>query len=111
MAARTRLTPFARLFFFLLVFMPLAYFGAAYYNNEDPVAKIKSWFGATTDGTQSATQQKSTTSTSNCADALEALKRENYELRQELLKKSEEVRRLNEGAEGGATGTRQKWGK
>lgn len=43
--ARTKLTGFSRLVIFLLIFLPLAYFGASYYNGEDPVAKLKSLFG------------------------------------------------------------------
>ena len=43
--AKTRLTPFARLFLFLLVLLPAAYFGSSYYNGEDPVAKIKDYLG------------------------------------------------------------------
>ena len=45
---RTRLTGFSRLLIFLIIFLPLAYFGASYYNGEDPVARIKSMFGGTT---------------------------------------------------------------
>ena len=43
---RTKLTGFSRLLLFLLIFLPLAYIGASYYNGEDPIGKIKSWFGA-----------------------------------------------------------------
>ena len=44
---RTRLTGFSRLLIFLIIFLPLAYFGASYYNGEDPIARIKSMFGGT----------------------------------------------------------------
>lgn len=43
------MTGFSRLVLFLLFFLPLAYFGASYYNGEDPLAKIQGWFGS--DGT------------------------------------------------------------
>lgn len=43
--ARTKLTGFSRLLLFLLIFLPLAYFGASYYNGEDPIAKIKDLIG------------------------------------------------------------------
>mgnify|MGYP000406447454 CR=1 FL=1 len=43
--AKTRITGFARLIIFLIIFIPLAYFGASYYNGEDPVAKLKNIFG------------------------------------------------------------------
>ena len=44
---KTKLTGFSRLMLFLLIFLPLAYFGASYYNGEDPIAKIKGFFGQT----------------------------------------------------------------
>ena len=43
--AKTKLTGFSRLLLFLVIFLPLAYFGASYYNGEDPVAKLKGLFG------------------------------------------------------------------
>jgi hypothetical protein len=34
--ARRKMTPFARFFIVMLIIVPLAYFGAAWYNGEDP---------------------------------------------------------------------------
>lgn len=42
---KTKLTPFSRLLLFLLIFVPIAYVGASYYNGEDPVANIKKVLG------------------------------------------------------------------
>jgi len=42
---RTKLTGFSRLLIFLLLFIPIAYVGASYYNGEDPVANIKGYLG------------------------------------------------------------------
>ncbi len=42
---RTRLTGFSRLLLFLLIALPIVYFGASYYNGEDPVAQVKDWIG------------------------------------------------------------------
>ncbi|MBC6992590.1 hypothetical protein QWY85_06660 [Neolewinella lacunae] len=42
---RTKLTGFSRLLLFLIFFVPLAYFGASYYNGEDPIANIKGYLG------------------------------------------------------------------
>ena len=108
MAPRTRMTPFARLLLFLLVFLPLAYFGAAYYNGEDPLANIKTWFnnGQTT----TASTASSPATSADCAARVEALERENYQLKQELLEKSEELRRLKAGSATSDNPTRQKWG-
>ncbi len=107
---RTRLTPFARMFLFLIVVLPLAYFGAAYYNGEDPVANFKGWFSGQPAAKSAST--RTSTGSAACADELEALKRENYQLRQELLQKSEELRLLQSDNSGGksSSGSRQKWG-
>lgn len=43
--ARTKLTAFSRLLIFLIIFLPLAYIGASYYNGEDPIGNIKDWLG------------------------------------------------------------------
>ncbi len=44
---RTKLTAFSRLLIFLLIFLPLAFIGASYYNGEDPIGKVKGWLGDT----------------------------------------------------------------
>ena len=44
MRKKYKLTGFARLLIFLIIFTPLAYIGASYYNGEDGVAKIKALF-------------------------------------------------------------------
>lgn len=35
--ARRKMTPFARFFIVMLIIVPLAYFGASWYNGEDPL--------------------------------------------------------------------------
>lgn len=45
MTRKTRITPFARFFIFLLFAAPLAYLGASYYRGEDGIAKIKTLLG------------------------------------------------------------------
>jgi len=42
---KTKLTGFSRLLLFLIFFVPVAYFGASYYNGEDPVANLKALLG------------------------------------------------------------------
>jgi peptidoglycan hydrolase CwlO-like protein len=44
MRKKYKLTGFARLVIFLILFTPVAYIGANYYNGEDGIAKIKSLF-------------------------------------------------------------------
>lgn len=43
--ARTKMTGFSRMLLFLIVLLPAAYFGASYYNGEDPIANIKDMLG------------------------------------------------------------------
>lgn len=43
--ARLRMTPFARILILMLFLLPAAWFGAAYYNGEDPLAKIRALMG------------------------------------------------------------------
>jgi cell division protein FtsB len=42
--ARRKMTPFARFFIVMLIIVPLAYFGASWYNGEDPL-NIKQQLG------------------------------------------------------------------
>lgn len=50
--ARRRITPFARLLLFLLIFLPLSYVVASFYNGEDPIANVKRWIGLETPAAQ-----------------------------------------------------------
>ena len=65
----------------LLIVLPLAYFGASYYNGEDPIANIKSIFNKETTVTKEK-KEESTTGTTASQKELDACKREN-----ELLNK------------------------
>ncbi|MEM9929379.1 MAG: hypothetical protein AAF840_06150 [Bacteroidota bacterium] len=42
---KTKMTAFSRFLLFLLIFIPLAFVGASYYNGEDPVANLKNLIG------------------------------------------------------------------
>ncbi len=44
MAARTKMTPFARLLMVIVIVAPLAFLGASYYNGEDPLQNIRNAF-------------------------------------------------------------------
>lgn len=39
--AKTKITGFARMLIFLIIFLPLSFFGASYINGEDPWQKIR----------------------------------------------------------------------
>lgn len=43
--AKTKMTAFSRFLLFLVLFLPLAFVGASYYNGEDPIANIKNLIG------------------------------------------------------------------
>ncbi|TXF88071.1 hypothetical protein FUA23_16450 [Neolewinella aurantiaca] len=79
--AKTRMTPFSRLLLFLLVFLPLAYFGASYYNGEDPVANIKNALGM---NDSPRTEQPSGSTTSNSSDNKPATFENVQDLRDEI---------------------------
>lgn len=49
---RRKLTPFARLFIFLIFLAPIAYVGASYYKGEDGVQNIKNLVGLGDKGDQ-----------------------------------------------------------
>jgi cell division protein FtsB len=102
MATRTRLTPFARLFLFLIIILPLAYGGASYMKGEDPIANIKEMIG----GEQSSSSAKTSGSTYNAQDEIDELRKENKELRQKI----KDLQKQLDDQKSGSEGTRQKWG-
>jgi cell division protein FtsB len=53
---KTKLTPFARFFIFLLIAAPLAYLGASYYNGEDGIGKVKEMFGNNSEDERTETE-------------------------------------------------------
>ncbi len=100
MATRTKMTPFARLFIFLIIFLPLAYIGAAYYNGEDPLAKLQS-LG------QSSSDSDDAQDTYDPATEIRRLKAENTRLKEELDAVNAELEQLKSGS---SSSNRQKWG-
>lgn len=94
--AKTRITPFARLFLFLLVFLPLVFAGASYYNGEDPVANIKKMLGMEA-GTAAATEQLSTPAADDTSPATAPATFENVQdMRDELKQLKQNVAILEE---------------
>ncbi len=105
MSTRTKITPFARFFIFLIIFLPIAYFGAAYYNGEDPVAKIQGMMNGDNPSSQQKKQpQKSqaTDSTYDLKDEISNLKRENSKLKTEVKRLKRELDEANKAP--------KKWG-
>jgi hypothetical protein len=46
MKKKYKLTGFARLFIFMLFFLPIVYIGVSYYHGENPLAKVQEMFGS-----------------------------------------------------------------
>jgi len=110
MANRTRITPFARFFIFLLIFLPLAYFGAAYYNGEDPVAKIQNMMnGDDTQAQQNSRNNSQQSNNSKTAESVYNLKGEISKLKLENDYLKKEVKRLKKELDA-AKKEPKKWG-
>lgn len=101
MATRTKLTPFARLFLFLIILIPLAYGGATYIKGEDPIANIKGMIN----GDKPASSGADKADVYNPQQQIDKLKKENRALKQRV----EELEAALEAS--GDESTRQKWGK
>jgi cell division protein FtsB len=86
MARRLKSTPFARFLLAMLIIIPLAYFGAAYYNGEDPVEKIKDTLGIEENKVVQVEDNERVS-----ADA-----EDSYDLRQEIEQLKERIRDLEE---------------
>ena len=84
---RTRLTAFSRFLIFLLIALPIVYFGAALYNGEDPVNNVRGWLGMTDEGmVDEQTYEEAPTARDAPAtfENVQELRRENDRLRQAL---------------------------
>jgi cell division protein FtsB len=96
------MTPFARFLLFLIILLPAAYFGAAYYRGEDPVEKLKSTFGQEA---TAASSSETTTDTYDPRKRVQELEKENAALRQEVKKLKAALEKA-----GGDTTNREGWG-
>lgn len=86
MARRLKSTPFARFLLAMLFIVPLAYFGAAYYNGEDPVTLIKQKLG----------MEEGQTVVVEDRDATPVSTTDSYDLREEIDQLKERIRELEE---------------
>jgi cell division protein FtsB len=87
---KRKTTPFARLFLALIIIVPLAYFGASYINQEDPIQNIKELVNME-EGTKKSTQTVKVDSKS-----VDELKEENNKLKQTLRKRDKEIQDLRQ---------------
>lgn len=93
---KTRLTGFARLLIFLIIFLPLAFVAASYFNGEDPVATVKGWFGTETPAAAGPTEQPAnptTPASTTTFEDVQDLRRELDLTKRELVVAREELAR------------------
>jgi len=79
--AKTKLTPFARLFLFLIVFIPLGYFGFKYFTGEANFTGLSN---------SSTTQSKPSANTKSDCDELLLLKDREIEVLKNRIKEIED---------------------
>lgn len=110
MAKKYKLTGFSRFLVVMLFLVPGAYIGASYYNGEDGLQNIKELLGLDKSESVTATSTSSSTTTANSATEdlptdvkmlqdelrdlrrrIEAMERENKELKEQIFDKNEEI--------------------
>ena len=109
MANKFRLTGFARFFFAMVIIVPLAYFGASYYNGEDGVAKFKEMIGididpdketttisTNTEDNQSSAKKDDSADVTRLRKRINELEKENEKLNQLLKNKEREIELLKQ---------------
>jgi hypothetical protein len=87
--AKTKMTGFARLLIFLIIILPLAFFGASYINGENPLDKLSQFTGGSA-GTNEVAQSPSN---SNDKDAINDLEKRILTLERDLAVAEEELAR------------------
>jgi len=109
MANKFKLTGFARFVFAMIIIVPLAYFGASYYNGEDGVGNFKKMIGIDTEPdkettTISADRQEDRPATKKDDSAevarlrkkISELEKENNKLNQLLKNREREIELLKD---------------
>ncbi len=112
MASKFKLTGFARFFFAMVIIIPLAYFGASYYNGENGLTNLKKLVGidlaeeSNDEGTTSVKRDSETKkSDSNTRETAEIdrlqkrvneLEKENEKLKQVIKNREREIELLKQ---------------
>ncbi len=107
MATKFKLTGFARFFFAMVIIIPLAYFGASYYNGEDGVANFKEMIGididpdeetttisADTEDNQSSADKGDSAEVTKLLKRINELEKENEKLNQSITSKEQTIMSL-----------------
>lgn len=100
MRPKYKTTGCARFFFFLIIFVPAVFFGAAYFRGENGVQIIKDFYHNTVGGIFTKGEEKEQDNTkdiyetSDLKKQLEARDREIKKLKDELQEKDKEIEKL-----------------
>lgn len=93
MRRKYKMTGCARFFIVLIILTPLAYIGASYYNNEDPIENIKGLLGIGADEQADNGQDNTFTETdANLEELLEERDRRIRELEKQVNRLENQIR-------------------
>ena len=94
------MTGCARFFIFLIIFVPVVFFGAAYFRGDDGVQVIKEFwhntFGTSTTATTPAKSTDDTYTIESLEAELKKAKEEIRELKVTIYEKDQEIKKLKE---------------
>jgi cell division protein FtsB len=101
MGPKYKVTGCARFFFFLILFVPAVFFGAAYIRGENGVQIIKDFYHSIVGGSSSTAKpvdkNQETYSGPDLKEELEAKEEEIKKLKEELKAKDNEIEKLKSG--------------
>ncbi|MEL6276404.1 MAG: hypothetical protein AAFQ37_12895 [Bacteroidota bacterium] len=91
--AKQKMTGFARLLLFLIIFLPLAFAGASYINNEDPIQKAKEYLGLENTSSIERSQNDAIDRNVGSSRQVDQLERKILELEKDLAVANEKLAR------------------
>ena|SRR5687767_10425838 len=99
MRPRYKTTGCARFFVFLIIFLPVVYFGAAYLRGEDGMQKLKDFYHNTFGGRDTSDKKKDpdTYRIEDLREELDDAKREIRDLKNIIKEKEKEIEKLKSG--------------
>lgn len=103
MKPKYKVTGCARFFIFFLFFVPIVYFGAAYFRGEDGMQKLKDFFNTAIGKKERVVgdkkESKDTYRIEDLQKELDDAKTEIRELKNIIKEKDKEIQRLKSGSE------------
>ena len=100
MPPKYKVTGCARFFFFLIIFIPAVFFGAAFLRGENGVQIIKDFYHSIVGGDRKAKAEEKAEDTYKVEDLKEELKKAEDEiesLKKEIQEKDKEIEKLKSG--------------